>query len=294
MNTWDKLINKLQVLNEVARNIQTFIEEDGTNYPHVWPKDDEISEFVNDYLNWYSECLNLLPEDLKDKFRAAYENSVKQFLIAPKAQDADEIYYEGEYTGISEPYFKYDYKTYFYQPSFTHRQLLLEASKRLPIITTSQVSFDAVEIIERLARRFDLVAQQLKRRHDNRGTLTISDEYDVQDLFQAMLKLFFDDVRPEEYTPSHAGRSSRIDFLLKQEAIVIEIKKTRGSLRAKGIAEELIIDKETYRHHPNCKTLIAFVYDPDKYIDNPRGLEVDLSGSNDGMTVKVLINQSHI
>ena len=27
----------------------------------------------------------------------------------------------------------------------------------------------------------------------------------------------FDDIRPEEYTPSYAGGSSRIDFLLKDE-----------------------------------------------------------------------------
>src|SRR5258708_5925569 len=77
---------------------------------------------------------------------------------------------------------------------------------------------------------------------------------------------FFDDVRREEWTPSYAGKSSRIDFLLKDEEIVIEIKKTRSTLRDKEISDELIIDKERYQAHPHCKTLIAFVYDPDRYI----------------------------
>ena len=55
----------------------------------------------------------------------------------------------------------------------------------------------------------------------------IKDEYDVQDLLNALLRLNFDDVRPEEYTPSYAGSSTRVDFLLKKEKIVIEVKKTR-------------------------------------------------------------------
>jgi len=40
------------------------------------------------------------------------------------------------------------------------------------------------------------MANTLKARHDGRSTLEITDEYDVQDLFTAMLKLHFDDVRP--------------------------------------------------------------------------------------------------
>jgi DNA-binding sugar fermentation-stimulating protein len=59
----------------------------------------------------------------------------------------------------------------------------------------------------------------------NRNTIEIEDEYDVQDLFHALLKLYFDDIRPEEYTPSYGGSASRVDFLLKDEQIIIEIKK---------------------------------------------------------------------
>jgi hypothetical protein len=35
----------------------------------------------------------------------------------------------------------------------------------------------------------------------------LKDEYDVQDLLYALLRIFFDDVRPEEWTPSFAGKS---------------------------------------------------------------------------------------
>lgn len=288
MNIWDSLIAKLQSLNERAKEIQVDIEED----VYMTFSEGELSIFVSDYLNWYAECLSLLPNDLKEIFRVEYEGKVKHFLVAPGATETEPIYYEGEYRGESHPYFRYSYQAYFYLPTFTHRQMLLEASKRLPEKLAYQVRFEAVEIIERIGRRFDLVARQLKNRYNGRETLIISDEYDVQNLFHSMLKLFFDDVRPEEWTPSYACRCSRMDFLLQPENIVIEIKKTRASLKAKEVSDELIIDKERYRTHPKCKTLIAFVYDPDGYIENPRGIENDL-GENEGkMMVKVIIAQN--
>ena len=45
-------------------------------------------------------------------------------------------------------------------------------------------------------------------RHGGRNTLDVRDEYDVQDLLHALLKMFFKDVRSEEWTPSYAGASS--------------------------------------------------------------------------------------
>ncbi len=279
MNTWDNLIDKLQQLNNIAEKIQT-VDVDGD--PETGLAHPEINEFISSYLTWYSESLALLPEDLKERFRQEYEQSIKDFLIYPTSITTSEYRQQD---------FKYDYTFYFYRPFFTQRQILLEASKREPRTKTSETIFEAVEIIERIGRRFDLVARQMRRRYNNRETLTISDEYDVQNLFHAILKLFFDDIRPEEWTPSYAGNSSRMDFLLKREEIVIEIKKTRNTLKEKEIGDELIIDKERYRIHPNCKTLIAFVYDPDKHIDNPIGLETDLSESTGNLLIRVIITQ---
>ena len=67
----------------------------------------------------------------------------------------------------------------------------------------------AIEIIEQVARKFHLVIRKLSQRHDNRPPLEIRDEYDVQDLFYALLTPFFEDIRPEEVAPSHAGGHGR-------------------------------------------------------------------------------------
>lgn len=147
----------------------------------------------------------------------------------------------------------------------------------------------AIAIIEQLARNFHLVVRKLSQRHDNRLPLEIRDEYDVQDLFYALLTPFFEDIRPEEVAPSHAGGHGRIDFLIKAEQIVIEIKKTRPSLKVKELRDQLIVDKDIYRTHPHCRTFIAFIYDPDGYIDNAIGFERDLSNTPGDIRVKVIV-----
>ena len=149
---------------------------------------------------------------------------------------------------------------------------------------------DTLAILERIFSTFHLVARQLRNRYDSRPTLEVSDEYDVQDLLHALLKLFFKDIRPEEWTPSYAGSASRMDFLLKEEKVVIEVKKTRDTLRDKQIGDQLLLDIAHYKEHPGCKTLVCFIYDPEAIIGNPRGLEKDLTSSSaDDLDVRIFI-----
>lgn len=156
-------------------------------------------------------------------------------------------------------------------------------------IGSEEPVYNPLSLISSICDRFHLVARQLKGRHDNRQTLLVEDEYDVQDLLHALLTLHFDDIRPEEWTPSYAGGCSRMDFLLKQEQIVVEVKKTRKALGAKEVGEQLIIDIDKYKEHPDCKTLLCFVYDPEGWIANPRGIENDLNRDEGKLPVKVLI-----
>ena len=80
-----------------------------------------------------------------------------------------------------------------------------------------------------------------------------------------------------------------MDFLLKQEQIVIEVKKTRKTLGTKEVGEQLIIDIAKYKTHPDCTKLLCFVYDPEAWIANPRGIENDLNREDGELPVKVLI-----
>lgn len=150
---------------------------------------------------------------------------------------------------------------------------------------------DTDEILENIFLRFHKVVRQLRNRYNERNTLEIEDEYDVQDLLHALLHLYFNDIRAEEWTPSYAGKCARADFLLKSEKIVIEVKKTRKGLADRELGDQLIIDVDRYKVHPDCKKLVCFVYDPEGKIGNPDGIIDDLSKQHAGF-VKVIIQPS--
>lgn len=109
--------------------------------------------------------------------------------------------------------------------------------------------------------------------------LRFANEYDVQDLLHALLRPWVQDVRPEEYTPSYAGKSTRMDFLLPAHELVIETKCVRDRQHAKGVGDELLLDIGHYAAHPTCKKLWCVVYDPEHLLTNPESLK-DLEGEH--------------
>lgn len=142
------------------------------------------------------------------------------------------------------------------------KRLGLETTEKLPTLDPSQTP---IEQVKQLCLKFHAVAQQILHR------------------------IWFDDIRKEEWTPSYAGGSSRVDFLLKQERLVVEVKKARHGLGAKELGEELIVDIARYKVHPDCARLLCLIYDPDSLIRNPKGLEIDLSKTHESLPVDVFI-----
>lgn len=156
------------------------------------------------------------------------------------------------------------------------------------ISTHLETAIEPMTILQTIFSRFHKVARGLKRRYKNRDTLIIKDEYDVQDLLHSLLLLHFNVVRTEEWTPSYAGSSSRMDFLLKDEKIVIEVKKSRETMTDKDLGNQLIVDIERYQEHPDCETVICFVYDPEGVLGNPTAIANDLNKRHNGF-VEVII-----
>ena len=157
------------------------------------------------------------------------------------------------------------------------------------LVAGSSRAAQAERNLQLLIERFHLVARQIRVRHDSRPTLEITDEYDVQDLLHALLTIFFDDIRKEEWTPSYAGGASKMDYLLPELQTAVQVKKARSALTARVLGEELIVDIAKYQRHPQCRKLICFVYDPEGTISNPRGVEADLSKQHDNLAVRVMI-----
>ena len=145
------------------------------------------------------------------------------------------------------------------------------------------------DLLPKIFKKFHVAALQLTKRHNGRSSFVINDEFDVQDFMHSILKIHFNDIRPEEYTPSCAGSSSRVDFLLKEEKILVEVKYATSKLKDREIGEQLVIDIEKYSKHPDCENLMCFVYDPNLNIKNPSGLEKDLSKKSDRLNIQVFV-----
>lgn len=145
------------------------------------------------------------------------------------------------------------------------------------------------ERIIALGRRFPLFVERLSSRQRGRAPIQIQDEYDVQDMLHALLKLHFDNVRPEEHTPSYGGSSSRVDFFLPNERIVVEAKMTRANLGQKEVVDQLIIDATRYAQMDGVDTLICLVYDPTRRCSNPRTVETDVEKSSTRLIVRAIV-----
>lgn len=159
------------------------------------------------------------------------------------------------------------------------------------IIKEKDSTTTALDKLVNIFGKFHRIAQSLRNRHSTRPTLTIADEYDVQDLLRALLKEHFDDVREEDYVPSYAGSNSRVDFTLKNEKIVIETKMTSDKLKDKEAGSQLLIDIGRYKNHPDCNVLVLFIYDKGDFIVNKPGIIKDLDNmSANGLTVRTFIN----
>jgi hypothetical protein len=134
------------------------------------------------------------------------------------------------------------------------------------------------ELLEVLVKGLRRAMHPLTHRRKGTQPLTFASEYDVQDLLHALLRPWVADIRPEEFTPSYAGSSTRMDFLLPAYRLVIETKVVRDRAHGKRVGDELVVDIDHYSKHPDCGTLWCVVYDPDHLVQNAEGLKRDLEG----------------
>lgn len=136
------------------------------------------------------------------------------------------------------------------------------------------------ELILVLLKGLPRAMHPLTHRRKGLTNLVFTSEYDVQDILHALMRPWIADIRSEENTPSYAGSSTRMDFLLPEYAIVIETKIIRDKSHGKTIGEEIILDIDHYRTHPKCNSLWCVIYDPNHFIVNAGGLASDLEGES--------------
>jgi REase_DpnII-MboI len=58
------------------------------------------------------------------------------------------------------------------------------------------------------------------------------------------------------------------------------------------LVEQLIVDKAQYQRHPDCGTLVCFVFDPGRRLPNRAAIERGLSG-HDGILSTIVVVSPH-
>jgi hypothetical protein len=132
MINWQELIAKCEELEIQASHFQN---EAVPNQAISEQVSDTFKIFTLKYYEWYGECLNILPADLKAPFSSYYEGNsdsaipcIKKFLEYPF--DPKKTYPQGR-RGQPVSDWRYPFRRYFYNPLQSQRQLLIEAKVRM-------------------------------------------------------------------------------------------------------------------------------------------------------------------
>ncbi len=139
------------------------------------------------------------------------------------------------------------------------------------------LSSDPFVVLNEIASSLPIAARTLIDRGEQRASFPVADERDVQDLVFFLLRSLWSDARREEPTPSSAGNTKRADIAIPSQQTLVEVKYARSAKHAKGIADELRIDIESYHTHPACRFLFCLVWDAERHLVDPQQLEHDLS-----------------
>ena len=156
-------------------------------------------------------------------------------------------------------------------------------------VVESPLDQDPIDLIRKVCLRFHSVARRLRLRKDYRPTLEVDDDYDLQDLLCAVLKVEFDEVATEEWTPPYTGGAPRTTLLVNRDQIAVVAKKTRAGVTTKELADQVAADSTYYRAQGRCSTLFCFMYDPEGRIGSPKRLETTLTSVSEHCRVEVLV-----
>jgi hypothetical protein len=182
-----------------------------------------------------------------------------------------------------------------YFPKLSKKMKKDMKKKRINFENESSSDVNSKNRLLLILNKFHRVVMSLskEKRRENRDTIEINDEYDVQDLLFALLQIDFKSIQKESYGPKFAGKNPKIDFYIKIKNIGIETKMVLVKYKdyVDRIRKAIIEDKEIYSNDEKMKHLYFFVYDPQHKILNRSDFIRDLEKNKPKQfkTLKIII-----
>ncbi|POM23565.1 hypothetical protein BTM25_47200 [Actinomadura rubteroloni] len=220
---------------------------------------------------------------LHGRIAALIEQSYDLERAAPRTQ-AREIH------GLADAYHAWyaevmhTFEEAFQDRIFRQRQILSQVE---PMV--GGPSGTGIALLERLCRNFPRFLAPLQGRMPGRRPFAVRDAVDFHDAVHALLNAFFDDVEVREVVPDRLGARPRGDFLLRAERVAVQPRTVRAGADTEFLAEEVAYDFPYYAAHPSCDALVVLVHDPDRALENARGLERRLTCRHDGLFVHLYV-----
>ena len=171
---------------------------------------------------------------------------------------------------------------------------------------TTYINQSAKEMILTLLRNFENAVikitdpkeryggKTINPKNPSKNILKIDDEYDVQDILYVVLKSVFPTIKYENPLAKLGGSSTRLDFVLIEEGIIIEVKQIREEEKNdKKFIQQIKIDLQSYHVLDYLKEIIFYVYAPKAIqdVNNFYELEGPQTINNKSFDVKIIVVQ---
>lgn len=152
----------------------------------------------------------------------------------------------------------------FIQIDIGVQELLILEDLEKALLKIKYISKGAEELVMDILHSFgNAVKKVVTQRRKDHPEFKITDEYDVQDMLYVVIKSVFPNLRAEDPIPKVGAKSTKIDLILREERILIEVKmlKEKDTNETEFI-EQLKIDFESYHECQWLQHLYCYVYDP--------------------------------
>ena len=235
------------------------------------------------------------------------EKYIEQFQTIDSIQAFDKTILELNEELEKEEYYKELHKEIRQKQKYMKNRFSDEANKEKMLAAKENVVECLIDFLDRekkidedmavikYLKNFYLFMDALIRRElEKRATLSkydlqkiqIQNEYDLQHLLYAVLKLNYPDIRKEVAEDSGVGMV-RSDLKIPSINTVIEAKCTRNGMSLKKLTEEIEADIVHYTD----KHIIFFVYDKAKIIKEEQNYKKYFTRVFDGKKVEMVIQQ---
>ena len=165
------------------------------------------------------------------------------------------------------------------------------------VTKTTYINLSAKDLVIEILENFENAVKKITdltlrygKDKQNRNLIAIKDEYDVQDLLYFSLKSVFPEIKYEDDTSNYGGSAKRLDFYLKNEGIIIEVKHI-DKADDKKYTKQMKEDLQSY-HVVNVLTeIVFFIYAPNAIqdINNFNELEGEQTIQGKTFNVKVIV-----